>query len=204
MAVCDICKFPGTGTLVSSEDIRKAVFKNGFNPLKLGLSREVGPILKQTSISAKDADRLIEKVYQDWRRQVAGDQTDWNLCNKCMSAIKPYLDDNPHSTRVAVSPAMTDLMLKQAELLMNGSNMMGEDMLKASEVVLEGLFTGQSLKDIEKDLVAEGISHASIREIMGRADTVKQKFGGVMNQMLKEQTRETPGKAPKKPWWKLF
>ena len=39
MAVCDICNAPGQGTRVGAEDMRQAVFVNGFDPFKLGLAR---------------------------------------------------------------------------------------------------------------------------------------------------------------------
>jgi hypothetical protein len=77
MVVCDICGSPGTGTFVSSEDMRKAVFK-GFNPFALGL---ISSFLT-SSYSAFEA----------WKNTVViPDTSGWNICAACMSKLRPYL-----------------------------------------------------------------------------------------------------------------
>lgn len=67
MAVCDICNTPGTGTLVSAEQMREAVFANGFNPFELGLSL-FSTRLCEIAILARGvaaADRLLRRAASD-------------------------------------------------------------------------------------------------------------------------------------------
>ncbi len=40
MAVCDICGAPGRGTTIGAKDMKAAVTKKGFNPLKKGLIKD--------------------------------------------------------------------------------------------------------------------------------------------------------------------
>jgi len=89
MAVCDICSTPGVGTVISAEDMRYAVFKNGFNPLSLGL--------------VKDPMALMNKAewYNGWKNTiVAQDTSDWNICPNCMAKLKSYLKGTPMPTGV--------------------------------------------------------------------------------------------------------
>ena len=82
MATCDICGKNEKGTFISSEDMRKAVFKNGFNPYASGL------IKSHQMHGIKD-----EEIYKGWKRDiVAQDQSDWNICSECMSTLEPYLE----------------------------------------------------------------------------------------------------------------
>ncbi len=89
--VCDICGAPGTGTLVSAEDMRKAVFKNGFNPFALGLAGQLHSAFGIDSSAA----------FEGWKNTiVAQDTSDWNICAKCMSKLRPYLEGKPRPTGV--------------------------------------------------------------------------------------------------------
>lgn len=91
MVVCDICGAPGKGTLVGAEDMRRAVFKNGFNPFALGL---VLPIAAALGVDASSA-------FESWKRTiVAQDTSDWNICSGCMSKLRPYLEGPPRPTGV--------------------------------------------------------------------------------------------------------
>jgi hypothetical protein len=114
MAVCDICNKSGTGTRISSEDMRKAVFKNGFDPFRLGLvpgAREMmGMLGLDTSVA-----------YNDWKSKiVAQDTSDWNICAGCMATLRPYLEGPPKptgvsSSRVSGDPAIAALAAARAE-----------------------------------------------------------------------------------------
>ena len=87
--VCDIYGAPGTGTLVSAEDMRKAVFKNGFNPFALGLA-------KDSASAAFGID-----VFEGWKNTiVAQDTSDWNICARCMLKLRPYMEGKPRPTGV--------------------------------------------------------------------------------------------------------
>ena len=89
MTVCDICSSSGVGTVISSKDIKQAVFKQGFNPLSLGLIND--PFAK-----------MNEAIwYEGWKTTiVAQDTSDWNICPNCMSKLKPYLKGKPKPTGV--------------------------------------------------------------------------------------------------------
>jgi len=77
---CDICSAPGTGTLISAEQMREAVFANGFNPFELGLSYRSRPA----------------SAYVHWKTTiVAPDTSDWNICSRCMAKLQPYLEGAP-------------------------------------------------------------------------------------------------------------
>ena len=93
MAVCDICNAPGMGTMISSEDLRKAVFKNGFNPYELGVIPVSGAMLAVLGLTP-------DAAYQDWKGRLAQDTSDWNICASCMAALRPYLEGTPHSSGV--------------------------------------------------------------------------------------------------------
>ena len=91
MGVCDICNAPGMGTLISAEQMREAVFKNGFNPFKLGLT----PDLSRAFGTGAGAS------YNNWKNTiVAQDTSDWNICSKCITKLKPYLKGAPKPTGV--------------------------------------------------------------------------------------------------------
>jgi tetratricopeptide (TPR) repeat protein/predicted amidophosphoribosyltransferase len=82
MIVCDVCGSPETGLLVSSEDMRKAVFKKGFNPFALGLV----PFCFDSS----------DIAFERWKNTVvAQDTSDWNICPRCMSILKLSLEGKP-------------------------------------------------------------------------------------------------------------
>jgi len=98
MGVCDICNTPGMGELVSSEDMRKAVFKNGFDPFTKGL------VPGTAMFAALGMDS--RQAYEDWKGGiVAQDTSDWNICASCMAALKPYLEGAPRPTGVKSSQA---------------------------------------------------------------------------------------------------
>ena len=104
MVVCDLCNSPGKGTLVSAEDMRKAVFKNGFNPFSLGLV----PV-------------LFPGQFEGWKNNiVAQDTSDWNICAGCMSKLRPYLEGEPKPTgvkksTVSMKPVVGTLAAKNVE-----------------------------------------------------------------------------------------
>ena len=89
MAVCDICTTPGMGQVISSENVRQAVFGKGFDPFKLGLV----PNLTGASSTA---------VFTEWKRTVvAQDTSDWNICSRCMAHLQPYIVGKPKAAGVA-------------------------------------------------------------------------------------------------------
>lgn len=106
-AVCDICGVFGSGTLVSAEDMRKAVFKKGFNPFALGLI--TNPLT------------LRNVTFEGWKGIVAQDTSDWNICAGCMPKLGLYLEGKPKpagvtKATVSTSPLVETLAAKQAEL----------------------------------------------------------------------------------------
>lgn len=97
MAVCDICGAPGIGTFISAEDMRKAVFTKGFNPLDMGL--------------IKDPVALMNKMewYTGWKNTiVAQDTSDWNICPGCMAKLKAYLVGPTKKTGVSKATVSAD------------------------------------------------------------------------------------------------
>jgi len=111
MAVCDICGAPGTGTYVSAENMRQAVFKNGFNPFALGLAT--------FGIGMWDIDPPA--AFRKWKNTVvAQDTSDRNICPRCMSKLRPYLEGPPRPTgiekaRISLSPTVSALAGAEAE-----------------------------------------------------------------------------------------
>ena len=90
MVVCDICGAPGTGTMVSAEQIREAVFLKGFNPFKLGLTSSMA------DLNLNDDESFIY-----WKNNtVSQDTSDWNVCFKCMEKLRLYLSGDPEPTGV--------------------------------------------------------------------------------------------------------
>jgi hypothetical protein len=81
------------GTVISSEDLRKAAFKNGFNPFKLGLVQGGGQIMAALGLNP-------DAAYQGWKGRLAQDSSDWNICANCMAALRPYLEGTPHPSGV--------------------------------------------------------------------------------------------------------
>ncbi len=84
MAVCDVCNKPGTGSPVSSEEMRKAVFTNGFNPFRLGLAGLEGVM----NLLGLDE----EQAFREWKDRLSRDNSDWNVCPNCITILKKYLD----------------------------------------------------------------------------------------------------------------
>lgn len=98
MSVCDICGTPGSGTGVSAEQIREAVFANGFNPFALGLSTN-SPMYKM----------LGAEAYEYWKETiVAQDASDWNICSRCMDKLQPYFKGAPKLTGVKHAEVSAD------------------------------------------------------------------------------------------------
>lgn len=104
MAVCDLCGVPGMGTIVSSEQMREAVFGSGFNPFALGLAKN--PF-------ANIVDN--QEMYQNWKTTiVAQDTSDWNVCSECMVVLKRHLKTAPRGTGVETTTVSTDQSVAQA------------------------------------------------------------------------------------------
>lgn len=117
MAVCDICNAPGMGTMISSEDLRKAVFKNGFNPYELGVIPVSGAMLAVLGLTP-------DAAYQDWKGRLAQDTSDWNICASCMAALRPYLEGTPHSSGVG-SATISNNPIVGAAAAANANSSMG-------------------------------------------------------------------------------
>lgn len=101
MAVCDICSAPGRGTIVSAEQMREAVFGNGFNPFALGLAMTIS-----------GAEKL---QYQNWKTTiVAQDTSDWNICPTCMTTLKGYLETAPEAAGVTKATVSTKRSVAEA------------------------------------------------------------------------------------------
>jgi hypothetical protein len=80
--VCDLCNTSSRGTIVKAPDMSEAI-QLGFNPYKEGLVPDVGKMFGQGGSS-----------YDGWRDEaISGSlsQSDWNICDKCMMKLKPYL-----------------------------------------------------------------------------------------------------------------
>jgi hypothetical protein len=107
MVVCDLCGAPGSGTLVGSEDMRRAVFKKGFNPFALGLV--ISPLVP------------INVAFEGWKNTVVvQDTSDWNICARCMPRLNPFLEGKPKPTgisksTVSTSPVVGQLAAKEVE-----------------------------------------------------------------------------------------
>jgi len=85
--------------IVSSEDMRKAVFKKGFNPFALGLT---GQLQAAFGISAQAS-------FEHWKNTiVAQDTSDWNICSGCMSKLIAYLEGPPRPTGVTKATVSTN------------------------------------------------------------------------------------------------
>ena len=109
MMICDLCSTPGKGIIVGPEQMRRAVFVKGFDPFALGLSRETG-IYRQHGAGA----------YEYWKTNViAPDMTNWNICSRCMTHLKNYLDEPPQADGFAglqfADPSATPAIRKEVE-----------------------------------------------------------------------------------------
>lgn len=81
MALCDLCNTPGMGTIVAARDMSNAVRK-GFDHYKEGL------------LNIGLAHALVPDA---WRQSAISGQlsmSDWNVCSRCMTKLKPYLDQS--------------------------------------------------------------------------------------------------------------
>lgn len=93
MGVCDICASPGEGTHLAASQVREAVLDNGFDPFARKLFPKVTPI----------------GYFEHWKNTVvAPDTSDWNLCDRCFAAIRPYFNGDPaplevHESYVPIS-----------------------------------------------------------------------------------------------------
>jgi hypothetical protein len=66
--------------------MRKAVFKKGFNPFALGLVVSFQP---------------ANLAFEGWKNTiVAQDTSDWNICARCISKLRLYLEEKPKPTGV--------------------------------------------------------------------------------------------------------
>jgi len=78
--VCDICNALGVGTRVTSDEMRAAVFENGFDPFALGL---VGRPMQAMGMGDD---------FEMWKSgTVAQTTSDWNICAGCMEKLSNYL-----------------------------------------------------------------------------------------------------------------
>jgi hypothetical protein len=100
MAVCDICSSHGMGTVIGSEEVRKAV-KKGFNPMSEGLITNPMFLMEGSS------------WYTGWKNMVNQDSSDWNICARCMAKLKPYLSRSPKATGVTSSSFSPEQMLEE-------------------------------------------------------------------------------------------
>ncbi len=113
MNKCDLCSNPilFDFTAISAEDMRQAVFKNGFTPWKAGLR----------------FDLISPDIETFWKQNVAQDQSDWHICPTCMQKLSPYLTGRPQAKGIAswaVSQDANDLArgLADAEAKYKGSS----------------------------------------------------------------------------------
>jgi hypothetical protein len=98
MSLCDICSTPGMGTIIGAEDMRRAVFKRGFDPFALGLV--TNPMLLMAGAAL---------AYTTWKNTiVAQDTSDWNICPKCLAQLSPYLRGTAKATGVTQATVSTN------------------------------------------------------------------------------------------------
>ena len=98
MVVCDICGAPGSGTLVSSNDMRKAVLKKGFNPFALGLAKNPFAFMSMNPAMA----------FESWKNTIVKqDTSDWNICAGCMLKLRSYMEGAPQPTGVTKATIST-------------------------------------------------------------------------------------------------
>jgi hypothetical protein len=84
--------------MVSSEQMRQAVFGKGFNPYALGLAPN-----PMAAIVGNQA------MFENWKTTiVAQDTSDWNVCSSCMAVLKPYLRGAAKGTGVKKSTVSWD------------------------------------------------------------------------------------------------
>ena len=110
MALCDVCARPTGGEVVADADFRKAV-RGGYNPFRMGLS---GPTLEQIATMSQ-----IEGTdpYESWRKRIADQtMTEWQVCNGCLPALRPFLD----AQAFAAAGAHPDGRLSQVRRLQSG------------------------------------------------------------------------------------
>lgn len=106
MAVCDICNAPGIGRIISAENIRQAVFENGFDPYALGL---INTVVIFGGITNAKLENSAAETYEMWKKSiVAQDTSDWNICPSCMVKLEPYLKGTPKPTGVTQGTLSTN------------------------------------------------------------------------------------------------
>jgi hypothetical protein len=88
--------------------LRNAIAKNGLNPIKLGLFRS------PSYTAAKASGISDELIYANWKNQVAQDRSDWNLCDACMTAIRPYLEGPTRPTGTTIGAFTPDMQIIRA------------------------------------------------------------------------------------------
>ena len=88
MALCDICNTPGKGKVVRAKDMSNAVRKS-FDPFKEGIASGAMNLLGTFGLVDDGADA--------WRQSAISGQlsmSNWNVCDQCMTKLKPYLDQS--------------------------------------------------------------------------------------------------------------
>lgn len=101
---CDICSAPGTGTHVSSDDMRHAVNVNGFNPFSQGLAC--------TAVMTAMGGNAGE-MFEQWKAiMVAGDTTGWTVCPRCMSKLEACLSRTRSSAKPSAKTTSAQLPRK--------------------------------------------------------------------------------------------
>lgn len=93
---CDICNEPGQGTVVKAGDMSNAVRK-GFNPFKCGLIPEALAQLAGPGYADRWAQQATDGI---------ASHSDWNVCARCMTKLKPYLAGSEQSQCFVATAAM--------------------------------------------------------------------------------------------------
>lgn len=87
---CDLCGQSGSGTRIGPHDMRQAVSR-GFDPFSTG-------IVSSAVRSQWDNSRVYgsRDPLTNWKRNLVDvDQSDWNLCSRCLAAVQPYMATAP-------------------------------------------------------------------------------------------------------------
>lgn len=108
MQGCDICGNAGIHPIVSSDQMRNAVFINGFNPFALGLISAA--VVSEYEHLPPEAARLFGKTpYEVWKNTlVTNDTKGWGVCSLCKAKLQPYLNIKQEAFKMS----MKELELK--------------------------------------------------------------------------------------------
>lgn len=98
LSFCDICNTPVEGTKISAGPMQRAL-AGGFNPF--------------------GGQYIDPRKLELWRLLVQQNTTDWNLCDECLTKVRPYVGGSSAAARPVASIPGSTVLTGHADRLMD-------------------------------------------------------------------------------------